>query len=299
MLPVSCQVISVTPSWLAGGVDLEDLSTVIDGLAGEDLARFADGDSVVTLHRQLARLDALLTAVTAEFDANREWAADGARSAAGWTTARCRISSAESRRRLRLGRELAHLPDFARAWADGDITAEQVAVMARAHTPATDEALQRDQAMLADEARHLRFRNFARLVAYWEQLADPDGSEEQAEARRARRDVTLSESFEGMYFGKITLDPVSGSIVAGELDRLEQQLFDADWAEARARLGDREPTIADLSRTPSQRRADALVEMATRSAATPPGARRPNPSSRCSSTARPSPGGSASWPTGR
>ncbi len=51
-----------------------------------------------------------------------------------------------------------------------------------------------------------------------------------------------------------------------ELDRLEQRLFEADWAEARARLGDK-ATAADLARTAAQRRHDAVVEMARRSAA--------------------------------
>src|SRR5581483_1587024 len=68
----------------------------------------------------------------------------------------------------------------------------------------------------------------------------------------------------------------SGTIVNNELTRIEQQLFDADWAEARGRLGD-DATIADLARTPAQRRADALVEMATRSATAPADGRRPEP----------------------
>jgi hypothetical protein len=72
------------------------------------------------------------------------------------------------------------------------------------------------------------------------------------------------------------LDPLTGAIVAGELKRIETELFDADWAEAKARVGEG-VAIADLARTPAQRRADALAEMATRSAAVPPGARRPEP----------------------
>jgi hypothetical protein len=79
-----------------------------------------------------------------------------------------------------------------------------------------------------------------------------------------------------MWLGKITLDPISGAIVSGELQRLEQDLFAADWADAKQRLG-REPTVADLVRTPGQRRADALVEMATRSKITCADGRRPAP----------------------
>jgi len=79
-----------------------------------------------------------------------------------------------------------------------------------------------------------------------------------------------------MWLGKVTLDPIAGAIVGGELQRREAELFRADWSEARAALG-REPTLGDLARTPGQRRADALVEMATRSATAPAGGRRPVP----------------------
>ena len=62
----------------------------------------------------------------------------------------------------------------------------------------------------------------------------------------------------------------------GALRLIERELFDADWAEAKARL-DRDPTVLDLARTPAQRRADALVEMATRARTAPTGGRRPAP----------------------
>jgi hypothetical protein len=52
---------------------------------------------------------------------------------------------------------------------------------------------------------------------------------------------------------KGTFDPISGSIVADELARIEEELFAGDWAEARQRVG---PGVcgADLTRTPAQRR---------------------------------------------
>jgi hypothetical protein len=67
--------------------------------------------------------------------------------------------------------------------------------------------------------------------------------------------------------------PVGGSIFLQELERLERIEFDADWKDARERLGVA-ATSSDLRRTPAQRRHDALVEMAKRSAAMPEHARR-------------------------
>ena len=72
------------------------------------------------------------------------------------------------------------------------------------------------------------------------------------------------------------LDPIAGTIVLNELHRLEQRMFDEDWADARAEHGDR-ATAADLPRTSDQRRADALEEMARRSAAMDPHAVMPRP----------------------
>jgi HNH endonuclease len=77
-------------------------------------------------------------------------------------------------------------------------------------------------------------------------------------------------------FGRISLDPISGSIVYCELERIERQFFEHDAAEAKERLG-RTPRLDELDRTPAQRRADALVEMATRSRTAPADGIRPAP----------------------
>src|SRR5690606_39799599 len=61
-----------------------------------------------------------------------------------------------------------------------------------------------------------------------------------------------------------------------ELARIEAELFAAAWAAAKAVHGDA-TTTAHLARTPRQRRHDALVEMATRSATAPADGKRPRP----------------------
>src|SRR5581483_3979304 len=86
----------------------------------------------------------------------------------------------------------------------------------------------------------------------------------------------LEQSFGGMWLGSMTLDPIGGAIVSGELGRLEAELFEAERSEAKARLG-RDPLTGELERTPGQRRADALVEMAARSKTAPANGHRPAP----------------------
>ena len=259
-------------------MELEALTEAIDDLiaSAADPSVYADAESIEYLHREMARLDAVTTQAVAAFDASGDWALDGAKSASAWVATRCRLPKGECRRRAHLGRQLNDLPECRKAWSAGEINAAHVGTIAALSRDTTKEALERDEAILVDQAKSLRFGQFTQATAYWEQHADPDGTDETSEKRKSRRDVYLTSSFNGVYLGKMTLDEISGAIVSGELARLEKELFEADWKEATESLG-REPTISDLSRTSAQRRADALVEMATRSKTAPLNGQRPAP----------------------
>jgi len=255
---------------------LAALIEAIDELAVSDPGSLADPDAVVELQRQLARLESVAAAAVAAFDTSREWVGDGAQSAAAWLAKRCRLPRAEARRRLRAGRTARALPAVAATWRNGEIGGAQVGLIAGWLRPATSDVLQRDEDLLAEYASTLSFADFARVLHYWGQHADPEGTEDAEAKRRARRDVYLAPSYDGMYLGRVTLDPIAGTIVANELERLELAHFDADRSAARERLG-REPAMDELERTPGQRRADALVEMARRSRTAPADGRRPVP----------------------
>ena len=56
----------------------------------------------------------------------------------------------------------------------------QVRLLAGARTPATAECFAPDESMLVEQARGLRYGQFARCVAYWAQLADPEGTDRSA-----------------------------------------------------------------------------------------------------------------------
>ena len=257
-------------------MELDALNQELDRLAQLDPSVLADPDSMVALQRVLARTEAVVTRATAAFDAAGHWVPDGALSAAAWLATRCRIPKSQARGQVRRGRELRLLPAAEQAFVDGDIGAAHIDVLASLRGPETEETLARDEALLVDQARELRFDRFVKATAYWKQRADPDGSDRDAERQRAQRDVYLVQSFNGTWLGAMTLDPVSGAIVAAELQRLEQELFEADWKQAKDVLG-RDPKTTELARSPGQRRADALVEMATRSKSARPGARKPAP----------------------
>jgi hypothetical protein len=259
------------------GTDLlTTLHQDLDALVAADVATLADGDAVVALQRALNRLEAVATRAVAAFDAGRTWEADGARSAAAWVATQTRQPRAAVRRQVGLGRALRRMPETEAAWAAGEIGAAHAAPLAAARARVGGEAFDAGEASLVEAARTLRHDQFLRALAYWCHAADPDGAEDDAEAQRAARRLHLSQSFGGTWFLDGRLDPISGEVVAGALGRIEEELFRSDWAEARGRVGEG-ASVEDLRRTPAQRRADALVELARRAGAVPPGARLPEP----------------------
>ncbi len=257
-------------------MELEDFGEALSALVSSGAQQYGDCASIEVLHRELARFEAFVTEATAAFEAGEEWAADGAKTAAAWIAARCRVPRPVARRRVRLGRTLRHLPCCAEAWREGQIGTEHARAIASARRHRTEASMARDEPMLVAQACQLGFDDFERALDYWKQLADPEGADAADEERRAGRSVYLESSYSGMWLGQMTLDPVSGSIVSAELNRLEHQLFEADCAEAKERLG-RTPRIDELARTSAQRRADALVEMAARSRTAPADGIRPAP----------------------
>jgi hypothetical protein len=253
-----------------------ELAAAVYSVCDADPAQLADAETIQALHRQLDRLSAATTRATAAFEAGRSWEADGARSAAAWVAVRCHLPVSAARRRLQLGRALRHMPLTETAWVSGDLGEAHVGLLAAARKPATAEHFERDEPLLVAQGRRLSYRQFARAVAYWSQLADPDGVEEAAEAQHRARRLHMSQSLDGGWVLDGAFDPVNGAVVSNALRRIERELFAADWAEARGRVGEG-VTVADLSRSPAQRRADAMVEMARRAGAVPAGARLPEP----------------------
>src|SRR3954468_8124030 len=156
---------------------VEALSVALDVLVSADPTSLGDGEAVVFLHRQLARLEAATTRATAAFDASRGWESDGARSAAAWVATRCHPPKTAAHRRVRLGRELRTMPVVEEAWADGDIGEAQVGKLARARGGRRAEVFAEHEEMLVGHARSLSFGHFCRALAYWCYRADPDGCE--------------------------------------------------------------------------------------------------------------------------
>ncbi len=255
---------------------MERFVGVVDDIVAADPAYLADGGHLREFNQQMTRLLGVQIRSIGEFDQWDAGAADGAKNSADWISTEFKEPVKESRRRIKHARALRNLPIVAEALMEGKINEAHLDLFVAVHNSPIKDALTKDQELLVDQAATKNFGEFHQDLEYYKQSVDPEGAEANAAAQRDRRAVYLAPVSDGMHVGRISLDPISGTIVANELDRLESELFDADWAEAKARLG-RDPRVDELSRTPAQRRADALVEMAVRSRTAPAGGRRPEP----------------------
>ena len=244
---------------LAG--EIKELQVLVDESLSDDELIAA----VVELERLSSAFDATRTQLLAKLDASRAWALSGARSCPMFVAIETRRPRAECGARLALGRKLRHLPLVAVAWAAGDISEAHARRIASAHNRRTAEHMARDEAVLVHDAQTLPFHEFQQAMAYWELHADPDGADDREKDRGDRRRASFDTTLDGMGVGSILLDPVRAEIFGNELRRLQQLEFEAERARLRAMLG-RDPKAGEYERTPQQRRADALVEMAKRSA---------------------------------
>ncbi len=223
---------------------------------------------MVELHRQSARLASVCTRVVGAWDARKVWALNGSKSPAARLARETRCSPGSAHATVRRARRLRSMPHTADAFAAGDLPVDQVDLLCRANQPRVSHEFAESEEHLVRSATRLGYSDLLRVVRYWQQHADPDGADDRAAGAHDQREVYATRTFAGSIDLRGTLDPITGSFFLNELERLEQQLFEADWAEARDRCGD-SATVDELARTPAQRRHDALVEMARRSAAKP------------------------------
>ncbi len=213
-------------------------------MTGEELA-----DAVLDAQRLAAAAQAAVAALSAEFEARGRWQADGARSASAWIAARTGQRTRRVGHEVRTGRTLQALPVLSRLARDGEIGIEHVRVVAVAHRR-FPEQVERDEAVLADWARHESVGSFAASVQRWASAArtEPDGPTPPAPTEFVR----LEQRLDGWWDLTGRLAPKSGELLAAALDAGVHRRF------AAAREGD--PEAADQSA--EQHRAAALVDLA-------------------------------------
>lgn len=257
---------------------LHELVEVLDALADADLDDLVEpelADALVDLMGCGSRLDAVTSRVAARVDASTIWANDGSRSCAGWLGRAAHRDRGECARVVRQGRALRTMPVVEAAFAAGRLSGRHVERLVRAAAQAP-EHFAGDEAWLVARAAELSFDAFAQVVAHWIHCAAPDDAEDDAADRYRTRRLHLSPGLDGTGLMDVEFEPIGFQIFSESLRRIEHELWEHDWAEARGRLGEA-ATQADLCRSNAQRAYDALIEMARRAHTAPPDARLPRP----------------------
>lgn len=168
-------------------------------------------------------------------------------STTGWLIAITGDPHGVCRARVVMARGLRHMPRVRGAFSRGGLSEARVRSLVRARE-VDPEAFGRDEEVLLSQAESLPAGEFETALAYWRRLADAEGHLADHERAYRNRGIHASVTWKGTVRVDGDLDPEGGATLIAALRSLTDpsQLDPAD------------------ARSPAQRRADALVEIARR-----------------------------------
>jgi hypothetical protein len=234
----------------------------------------SDLEVLLETRRSITKLLAQEATLFARWDANHEWADDGSKSSAYRYARETGLSIAECKRLKSRARKLLMMPFTRLAFASASLSVDRIDLLVRTNQPNVHEAFARDEELLVKLVKTLSYDDAVRALQYWSLRADAEGAEDKAEEQFRNRSTHCSRILDGTVKLDALFDAIGGEIFSNELQRLDDLLFKEDWSEAKELYGD-DVTVDKLKRTPAQRRADALVEMAKRSSSAAGGSNKP------------------------
>ncbi len=228
---------------------MSELRSTIEAFRSEVLPELPDArieEDFAELHRAVEQLEVERLRRLAEIDRRRLFERDGHLSAAGWLATRFKVAWATAREQLRVARGLEQMPTTRSALEDGDLSMSAVRVLS-AVRDADPAAFERAEAQLVEAARIHSIGDLQKVAAFWRQRVERERALEGVDELRAQRRLHASVSYLGMVRVDGDLDPETGETLLTALGAV----LDAE-SRSRAR---------DDTRTPAQRRADALGEI--------------------------------------
>jgi hypothetical protein len=247
--------------------ELTTLHSAIDqamGVLYQGLSGGAKQAALEDVLRMGRKFEALQAQVLTSFETTAEHRHEGHGSVVSWAKTHTHAHGRDVARLRRLAHWLRDLPLAAGAHRAGLIGAEHIEVLHRAYRLLGPKRYRLMEELLVDAAVEERFVDFEQSVDYVVVRAAPDDADKRKQREIEERYASSSKFGD---HGKVDaqFDDVAFAIWQAELERQMDHLLEGDRAEARDRLG-RAPLHGELRRTTRQRRADAMVEMARRSA---------------------------------
>ena len=234
--------------------DVVRLREVAAALTGRDIAAVGAGEAA-DVHRQLrATCDQVLAfaaRLLARVEDDGGWASSGARTFADWAAGHSRSSVGAARREASLGQALeTSLPTTAQAVGAGEISLEHAQVLARRgptsearRAALASDLADRNEASLVAKARRLGVDEFDRECRRWAARIDSESHEREHLDACARERLAFARRDNGVAF--------DGFLTPEHADVLVTALSGIVGVPA-----------ADDARTPDQRRAAALTDLA-------------------------------------
>jgi hypothetical protein len=139
---------------------------------------------------------------------------------------------------------LADLPQTTEAFAEGDFSYPHAAMIARTAEKLGEKMEANAETILVTAAKELDLGRLHVVTVKLRHFMDPDSVREEANESHERRFLSLSQTLDGVFYLNGRLDSEGGAILQTALNALGG------------------PPTADDKRTPKQRRADLLVELA-------------------------------------
>jgi len=248
---------------------LDRLHVVLDELNGASMAGLPGEVKAQVLEsvcRAGNKVMALESTAINSFEATAEHRAEGHTSIIQWWKQHLRWRGPEAARKRRRAHQCRAMPLAHDSAKRGLLGPEHLRGLDWCRKRIGDDAFADREADLVAYAEGHRFEPFAHRLEYVVAHADPaaaadrDGKEDEAQWLDSDESLGGGGSIGG-WFGRIGF-----RIWDAELQRIAKLLYEADWAEAKDRLG-RKPYPHELRRNDRQRRAAAAVILAERSAA--------------------------------
>ncbi|HKR98702.1 MAG TPA: DUF222 domain-containing protein, partial [Candidatus Dormibacteraeota bacterium] len=230
-------------------MSIQLLESAVDALAAETLDEMdveVLGDVLVRASRAMNRLESEQTRRLRRFEELGGPAQDGALSTTSWMRWKLRMSGPAAAERMEVAKQIPLLAETDQAFRNGDLTFQHAAVVARAVSDVGIDAVMHAEPDLLRAAAQVdagRFRNVAEDLRH---VLDPKGALDAANALHERRYLRVSQVTHGGFRVDGVLGRDDGALVRRALAALEG------------------PHGKDDGRSAGQRRADALVELASR-----------------------------------
>ena len=218
---------------------MEQLSAAIALLESEDDDSIDPGELSSFIDRMQGKLSRVLAAATRRGDHLL-----AGQTACSWAASQCRTSRQAAADHLCVGEQLAHLPVVAQALSAGEIGYQATAVICHLSEQVGEKRQYIEEADWIGFAQRFSIKEL-RYLTYEARIRwDAEGFEKDAEAKFELRSLDISETMNGMYRIDGWLDPAGGAALKAAIEVLSK------------------PLGSDDQRTPRQRRADSVVELA-------------------------------------